>query len=234
MEQVEGSNTLDSQVIRSIGLFSGISETAALELAASMTPLKLVRGEVLFRQGESGDKAYIIRNGKIKLGNTAADGRENLLTVLGNGELLGELTVFDLGPRTATATAVMRTEVMELSHQVLTDWLAANPAAALTILASFARRLRRTNEALSDLIFTDVPGRIAKALIDLAERFGDARDGAVHVMHGLTQEELAQLIGASRETVNKALGEFVARGWVRLEGRGVYILDVEQLSKRSR
>jgi CRP-like cAMP-binding protein len=225
---------LDTQIIRSIGLFSGISEEAALALADTTTPLRLSRGEVLFRQGETGDKAYIIKTGKLKLGTAAADGRENLLAVLGNGELLGELTLFDPGPRTATATAVMRADLLELSHGALVAWLTTNPGAAQHILASLAHRLRRTNEALSDLIFTDVPGRIAKALIDLAERFGDARDGGVHVTHGLTQEELAQLIGASRETVNKALGEFVARGWVRLEGRGVYLLDVERLSKRAR
>ena len=97
-----------------------------------------------------------------------------------------------------------------------------------------AQRLRRTNESLSDLVFSDVPGRVAKALLDLADRFGTATDKGVHVPHDLTQEELAQLVGASRETVNKSLADFVSRGWIRLEGRAVTLLDVDRLARRAR
>ncbi|MDR2113805.1 MAG: Crp/Fnr family transcriptional regulator, partial [Bifidobacteriaceae bacterium] len=102
-------------------------------------------------------------------------------------------------------------------------------------LKAMAQRLRRTNEALGDMVFSDVPGRVAKALLDLAERFGEAAPGGqpIHVQHGLTQEELAQLIGASRETVNKALAEYSVRGWIRLEGRSVHILDLKHLTKRA-
>ncbi|HCQ18718.1 MAG TPA: Crp/Fnr family transcriptional regulator, partial [Dermacoccus sp.] len=95
-------------------------------------------------------------------------------------------------------------------------------------------RLRRTNEALGDLVFTDVPGRVAKALLDLASRFGRQVDGGVLVAHDLTQEELAQLVGASRETVNKALADFAGRGWLKLEARAVTLLDVERLQRRAR
>ena len=97
-----------------------------------------------------------------------------------------------------------------------------------------ARRLRRTNEVLADLVFADVPGRVAKAIMDLGERFGTKKDDGLHVNHELTQEELAQLVGASRETVNKALADFAGRGWVRLEPRAVVVLDYERLSKRGR
>jgi len=200
----------------------------------AMKPVYLPRGKVLFRHGERGDRLFLIKSGKIKLTAVATDGRENLLDIIGKGEMIGELTMFDPGPRTATATAVSASNLLELSHAGMVTWLSAHPGAARHMLAAMARRLRRTNEALSDLIFTDVPGRIAKALIDLAERFGEPTDKGVHVTHGLTQEELAQFIGASRETVNKALNEFVSRGWVILEGRGASLLDVEQLSQRAR
>ena len=103
-----------------------------------------------------------------------------------------------------------------------------------TLLAALAQRLRRTNEHLADLVFTDVPGRVAKALLDLAERFGRPVEDGVMVSHDLTQEELAQLVGASRETVNKALADFAARGWIRLEPRSVTILDVERVERRAR
>ena len=99
---------------------------------------------------------------------------------------------------------------------------------------ALARRLRRTNETLADLVFSDVPGRVAKALLDLSTRFGERVDEGIRVAHDLTQEELAQLVGASRETVNKALADFAARGWVRREGRAVVLLDVERLERRAR
>ena len=111
------------------------------------------------------------------------------------------------------------------------DLIAAEDARRLRALA---QRLRRTNTALADLVFSDVPGRVAKALLDLADRFGSPTDDGVHVPHDLTQEELAQLVGASRETVNKSLAEFVSRGWIRLEGRAVTLLDVDRLRRRAR
>lgn len=101
-------------------------------------------------------------------------------------------------------------------------------------MARLAQRLRRTNEVVGDLVFSDVPGRVAKALLDLGERFGKETNEGLYVNHDLTQEELAQLVGASRETVNKALADFAGRNWIRLDGRAVLILDLERLSKRGR
>jgi CRP/FNR family transcriptional regulator len=110
----------------------------------------------------------------------------------------------------------------------------AHPQASLELLRRLAQRLRKSNEILADLVFADVPGRVAKAIIDLGSRFGNQKDDGLHVNHDLTQEELAQLVGASRETVNKALADFAARGWVRLEPRAVVVLDYERISKRGK
>ncbi|MEI7723383.1 MAG: Crp/Fnr family transcriptional regulator, partial [Actinomycetota bacterium] len=109
-----------------------------------------------------------------------------------------------------------------------------NPEVSLQLLTRLSQRLRRTNEAVGDLVFSDVPGRVAKALIDLGDRFGKTTAEGLLVNHDLTQEELAQLVGASRETVNKALADFAGRGWLKLDGRSVLITDVERLGKRSR
>ncbi|MDR2374388.1 MAG: Crp/Fnr family transcriptional regulator [Bifidobacteriaceae bacterium] len=220
-------------MISAAGLFAGIDHDQAQRLRCLMVALRLDRGAVLFREGDEGDRLYLIQSGMIKLGRTAPDGRENLVAVLGRGEFIGELTLFDPGPRTATATAVTESELLELSHDAVGEWLEENPAASKHLLQELAHRLRRTNEAVTDLIFADVPGRVAKALLDLADRFGTNTADGVHVTHGLTQEELAHLVGASRETVNKALAEFIARNWIRLEGRSVHILDVERLARRA-
>ena len=103
-----------------------------------------------------------------------------------------------------------------LGHDYLRKWLTGRPEVAMHLLRALAQRLRRANDVMADLVFTDVPGRVAKALLDLADRFGEEQDGGLEVHHDLTQEELAQLVGASRETVNKALADFSARGWLQL------------------
>jgi CRP-like cAMP-binding protein len=147
--------------------------------------------------------------------------------------MFGELSLFDPGPRTATVTAVTDATLIGLGHDDLKPVLTGRPEVAAHLLTALARRLRRTNEAMADLVFSDVPGRVAKALLDLAKRFGVQSEDGLHVTHDLTQEELAQLVGASRETVNKALADFAARGFLRLEARAVVILDVERLSRRA-
>jgi len=224
---------VDNDVLRQAPLFSALDDEAASALGASMDETRLRRGDVLFREGDSGDKLYIVTEGKVKLGRTSADGRENLLAILGPGQMFGELSLFDPGPRSATVTAVTDTVFASLSHEDLLRWLDGRPVVARGLLAQIAGRLRKANDVNADLVFSDVPGRVAKALLDLADRFGRTADDGVHVHHDLTQEELAQLVGASRETVNKALADFAARGFLRLEGRAVVILDVERLTRRA-
>jgi len=222
------------QEVRKAPLFTALDDEAAKAVRLSMTEVMLAKGEVLFYEGDSGDSLYVISDGKIKLGMKSTDGRENLLSVLGPGQMFGELSLFDPGPRTSTATALTETRLLALSHKDLEPWLTGRPEVAKQLLRALAQRLRRTNEAVGDLVFSDVPGRVAKALGDLAKRFGTKSGDGIYVAHDLTQEELAQLVGASRETVNKALADFASRGWLRLEARAVVILDEERLAKRAR
>jgi CRP-like cAMP-binding protein len=226
--------TLEESIVRKAPLFTALEESAAISLHASMDSVKISKGSILFAEGDEGDHLYVIVEGKIKLGTSSGDGRENLLSILGPGEMFGELSLFDRNPRTSTATAVTDAKLLSLGQTKLIPWLTENPRVSLNLLASLAQRLRRTNEAVGDLVFSDVPGRVAKALIDLGERFGKQTDEGLLVNHDLTQEELAQLVGASRETVNKALADFAGRNWLKLDGRAVLITDLERLSKRSK
>ena len=225
---------MTNDVLARAPLFAALDEEAAVALRSSMHEVVLPRGDVLFTEGDPGERLYVILDGKIKLGATSGDGRETLLAILGPGEMFGELSLFDPGPRTATATALTDARLVGLGHDDLQPWLTGRPEVAGSLLRALARRLRRTNEAMADLVFSDVPGRVAKALLDLASKFGEEQDdGSVHVVHDLTQEELAQLVGASRETVNKALADFQNRGWLRLEQRGVDLLDLDRLTRRA-
>ncbi len=225
---------MDNDVLRQTALFSGLDDDAADSLQSSLSETRLRRGEILFREGDSGDRLYVVIDGKIKLGRSSPDGRENLLAVLGPGQMFGELSLFDPGPRSATATAVTDVAMVSLGHEELSRWLTKHPDVARGLLNQLAARLRRTNDVVADLVFSDVPGRVAKALLDLSSRFGRQADDGVHVHHDLTQEELAQLVGASRETVNKALADFANRGWLRLEPRSVVLVDIERLQHRAR
>ncbi len=223
-------------VLRSLPLFAGLGDDDWAALSARFTRLTVARGEAVFREGdEEASQLYVVLTGKVKIGQATADGRESVIAVLGPGDLFGELALFDGGPRAATATAVTKTTLAALDHSEMATWVTERPLVAVELLRVLARRLRQTNSALSDLIFSDVPGRVAKALLSLGERFGDDEDatGGVRVSHDLTQEELAQLVGASRETVNKALAEFANRGWIRIDGRAVVLLDPERLARRA-
>ncbi len=228
------NDTIDESAVRKAPIFLGLDESAALSLRTSMTLVKLRKGQSLFKEGDDGDHLYVISNGKVKLGTKSPDGRENLLMILGPGDMFGELSLFDSGPRTATATAVTDSKLLSLGQSKVIPWVREHPEVSLQLLSRLASRLRRTNEVVGDLVFSDVPGRVAKALIDLGVKFGEQKPEGLHVSHDLTQEELAQLVGASRETVNKALADFAQRGWIRLEARSVVVLDYERLLKRGR
>jgi CRP/FNR family transcriptional regulator, cyclic AMP receptor protein len=222
------------KVLRRAPLFEGLDEDGARGLRHQMSEVRLNRGEHLFTEGQDGDRLYVVLDGKIKLTRAASDGRENLLQVLGPGDMFGELSLFDPRPRTSSASAVTDVTLAALAHAALRPWLMERPEVSMHMLQALARRLRRANDATADLVFTDVPGRVAKNLLDLADRFGQQERDGLHVHHDLTQEELAQLVGASRETVNKALADFAARGWLQISARSVLILDAERLRKRAR
>jgi CRP-like cAMP-binding protein len=221
-------------LVRQAPLFKALDNASAASLRASMSAVKLNRGQVLFKEGDAGDRLFVVVDGKLKLGTAAKDGRENLLSILGPGDMFGELSLFDPGPRTATATAVVDSKLLALANDQVLGWVKEHPQVSLQLLGRLAQRLRKANDVLSDLVFADVPGRVAKAIIELGKRFGTQKDDGLHVNHELTQEELAQLVGASRETVNKALADFATRGWIKLEPRAVIILDFERLLKRGR
>ena len=227
-------DTAADDVLARAGLFQGVAPEAREALASALQYGDYTRGETVFTEGEQGDTLFIVLTGKVKVGRRAADGRENMLSVMGPSDMFGELSLFDPGPRTATASVLTDARLASLAHTSLRPWISDRPEIAEQLLRVLARRLRRTNDALADLIFTDVPGRVAKALLGLAERFGSEDGEGLRVHHDLTQEELAQLVGASRETVNKALADFSSRGWMRVDSRAVTILDRDRLARRAR
>lgn len=225
------SSTVATFVAR-LGLFQAVDPAAVAAVTKQLMPVYFARHQTIYTEGQSDDRLYFITSGKIKFGRRCAEGRRHLLAIMGPPEMFGELSIFDPGPHTSTATAVTDVHALSMHRDVLRAWVAHHPKIGDHLLRTLARRLRHTDHQLSDLIFTDAAGRMAKQLLRLAQQFGIQEDGAVRVNHDLTQEELAQLIGASRETVNKLLTEFTQRGWIRPESKSLLITDTEGLAHR--
>jgi len=207
-------------VLRGAPLFSGLDAADIDAVLDRFSTLRVPLGERVFRQGEDTEPAlFVVLEGKISLTRDSDHGDHTMLAVLGPGQMCGELSVFDPGPRLSSATALSDATVARLGRPDLLTWIVGRPVIAERLLQVLARRLRRTNDTISDLIFTDVAGRLAKTLLELD--------------HGLTQGELAQLVGSTRETVSKSLADFAHRGWVVLGTRTLHLVDRAALAKRA-
>ena len=233
LKQIEFTGE-DASILAKSPLLRELSEEDAETFRPHTHVVLLPRGERLFDEGDLGDCLYLVISGKVKLTRTAPDGRESLVSVHGPGDMFGELAMFDPTYRTSTAIAVTDARLAQIAHDDLRKVLTTRPAVALLLLKALAQRLRRVTETNTNLIFTDVPGRVAKALLELADKFGTPAEDGIQVNHDLTQEELAQLVGASRETVNKALADFATRGWIQLSAKSVLLLDPDRLRRRAR
>jgi CRP/FNR family transcriptional regulator, cyclic AMP receptor protein len=224
----------DAATLRTTPLLKELSSDDTSALLPHVHAVTLRRGDRLYDEGDIDDQLYVVIDGKVKLTRTSTDGREVLVRVQGPGDMFGELAMFDPTYRTSNASAVTDARLAAIAHDDLRAVLADRPAIALLLLRELAQRLRIITDANTNLIFTDVPGRVAKALLELSDKFGTEQEDGTLVSHDLTQEELAQLVGASRETVNKALADFAARGWIQLSAKSVLLIDPDRLRRRAR
>jgi CRP/FNR family transcriptional regulator, cyclic AMP receptor protein len=223
---------VDETVARA-GIFQGF-ESAAAAIAKELQPVDFARRWTVFAEGEPADRLYIIISGKVKIGRRSLNGRDHLLAILGPPDMFGELSVFDPGLRTASATTLTEVRAVTLDRDTLRGWMVDRPEVTEQLLRLLARRLRRTDNKLTDQMITDVPGRVANQLLLLAQQFGTREGDGLRVAHDLTQEEIAQLVGASRESTNQALSTFADRGWIQWESHNVLILDAANLARRAR
>jgi CRP/FNR family transcriptional regulator, cyclic AMP receptor protein len=208
-------------------LFAALPEGVLTALRERAEVRHYPRNALLFSQGDPSAELFVVQEGRIAIATRSPDGRESVVAVLEQGGLFGELGLFDDVPRSADARALTDSQVIVLEFTPVRAVLKANPELLWVIVRLLARRLRATDEALADAIFLDVPARVAKRLLELA---GDATEFTLPV----TQEELAAMVGASRERVNKALALFTRLGWIEVEGRNRYrFLDRKALDDRA-
>ena len=215
-------------------LFGDLPAPALAELSERAVPRKYRKGSVIFVQGEPGERCFVIADGTVTISAYHHDGREAVLAVLGPGDVLGELALFEQSPRSADATALEDSELLSIDATSLNQVIHAHPDIAIALLTVLGVRLRQSNEAFQDIAFFDVPGRVARRLADLADAHGvDVGEGTL-IDISLSQESLAQMVGATRESVNKALALLKRRGLVARTGRRYVVSDVGRLRERAR
>ncbi|HEY7137649.1 MAG TPA: Crp/Fnr family transcriptional regulator [Acidimicrobiia bacterium] len=208
-------------------LFAALPSDVLDGLSAQAGVQELHRNQLLFAQGDQSEELFVVLEGRVAIVTRATDGRESVVAVLERGGLFGELGLFDGGRRSADARALTDIRLLSLGYEPVRRVLGDRPELLWIIVKLLARRLRATDEALADAQFLDVPARTAKRLLEAA-------GGAEEFRLAMTQEELAGLVGASRERVNKALALFVRLGWVEAKGRGRYkVIDRDALEQRA-
>lgn len=215
-------------------LFGDLDAAALGDLADRVVSRRYRRGSVVFVQGEQGERCFAIVSGAVKISAYHSDGREAVLAMLGPGDVFGELSPFDEAPRSADATAAEDTELLSLDGGALREAIGRHPQIGLALLRVLSKRLRLANESFQDVAFFDVGGRLARRLAELATTHGVKQDGGVLIDMPISQERLAQMIGATRESVNKALAALTRRGLVKRSGRRYVVSDIEELRSRAR
>ena len=217
----------DVELLAGSELFSGFDTGTLDKLVAAARVVLCERNFVLFEEDDPGDELFVVRKGRIAVGRKSVDGRESLVALMEPGDVFGEMPLFDGGNRSASARALERSEVLGIPYSFVRRCFDEQPQLLWTVVALLAERLRTTDSALADAVFLDVTGRTAKRLLELA---GDQEEFQLPI----TQEELAGLVGASRERVNKSLAQFVRLGWVEQMDRRYRIVEREKLAQRSR
>jgi CRP-like cAMP-binding protein len=220
-------------VLSKTALFGKLDRQTLDSLAEACAARTYRRGQFLWFQGDVGDHLVVIVDGLIKVVVTSEQGDEMVLVTLGPPETVGELALIDRGPRSASAIAVETTTVLMISHAALLRLLRTSPLLLDALLGSIGALVRRLTEQASDLVFLDLAGRVAKLLVRLAEDRGQNNNGLVTLDLGVTQSDLAHMVGGSRPPVNRILQGLAARGLISLDGRMIVIRNPAALRRRA-
>jgi CRP-like cAMP-binding protein len=217
----------DIDLLARSDLFSAFDRETLAKLVASARPVECERNFVVFEEEDEANEMFVVRSGRVAVGRRSIDGRESLVALMEEGDLFGEMSLFDEGTRSASARALERSRMLGIPYGVVHAALDARPELLWQVVRLLAERLRTTDSALADAVFLDVTGRTAKRLLELA---GDADDFQLPI----TQEELAGLVGASRERVNKSIAAFIRLGWIEQLDRRYRIVARDRLAQRAR
>lgn len=213
-------------ILRRIPLFASLPEAELRAFAPLLREKRFAKGAMILMQGDPGDALYVIAAGQVKVLLIGEDGREVILSVLGPGAIFGEMSLLDDEPRSAHVVAMDDATLLQLRREDFQARLRASPDVGLAVLRELSRRLRRADSTIGSLALRDVNGRIAHLLLDLA-----AEEGGNHITRRLTHATIAQMVGASRETVSRTLRALVNAGVLRVSRREILLLSREPLER---
>ena len=228
----EGEHTQIADALRRVALFAPLTADQIAELARMARRQRFGRDEVIFYQGDPGDSFYVILSGQVKVSVSSPEGQEAILVMLDTGESFGELALLDEQPRSATIEATRPTEVVVMRKDEFHRLIQHHPDIALSLLRVMTKRLRDTDQLVQDAAFLDVAERLAKKLLALVDSHGRASERGIDLDIHLTQQDLAAMIGATRESVNKQLGAFRDRGILSVDRQRITILKPDALRAR--
>jgi CRP-like cAMP-binding protein len=221
---VDRSNSA-ADALKIVPFFKNLSGNDASDLAARLVERRFNSGQIIFHMGDPAGLLYIITSGKIRIAYASSDGQEAVLAILGAGDFFGELALLDDSPRSASAESMETTYTLTLHRDEFLGFIDNNPAFARQVLNVLARRIRHLNNQISDIFFLDLPARLARTLLHLAEEHGKPDDDGIVIELSLTQTDLAEMTGATRVSINKALGRFRRAEWVKVDGRTLTVID---------
>ncbi len=222
----------ESLYLKQVSFFADLADEGIRELMSVARKRTFRAGEVIFHRDDPGQVLYVIKEGKVKICLISPDGQEISLVVFGKGECFGELAMFGGLPRSADAVALEKVECYTLQRADFHNAIMKNPKIAIQVLEELAKRLRNTDQMVEDLIFLDVYGRVAKKLLELADAHGVKVDDGVRIEVRLTQQELASMVGASRESVNKVMGYFTDKNFISTDKHRITLHRTAELKRR--
>lgn len=208
-----------TELLQKVSLFQDVDGEELARIAALLQPREVRRDAQIVAQDEPGDSMFLIARGRVKVVLFGDGGREVILNFLKVGDFFGEMALIDDLPRSANVIAVEDSTVLILKRDQFVEHIRNSPSTALNVMAELSRRLRRADEVIGNLATLDVYGRVAHIIIDLAKRDGETVEGGILIRERPTQQEIASMIGTSRETVSRVLSEFQRRGFLEMKGR---------------
>lgn len=212
-----------TELLRKVSIFSGLNKQALCRLGSSLKAVEYPKDSLIVGQETQGDSLYIIEKGRVKVVLCGESGREVILTIFRPGDFFGEMSLLDGQPRSANVMALEEACVLVLSREDFVRHMEDNAPTALNILKEMSIRLRRADEIIGNLALLDVYGRVARVLIDLAGKEGETSDEGIIIRERPTQQDLASMIGTSRETVSRVLSEFQRRGFLSMQGKTIML-----------
>lgn len=212
-----------TELLRQVSIFKGLDEDGVAKLSASLRPLDFSKDALIVSQDDQGDALYIIERGRVKVVLYGESGREMILTMFRPGDFFGEMSLLDGQPRSANVLAMEDARLLVLSREDFMRHMRSEPAIAANILAEMSLRLRKADEIIGNLALLDVYGRVARLLIELAKKEGETTDEGIVITSRPTQQDIASMIGTSRETVSRVLSEFQRRGFLQMQGKKIVL-----------